>query len=95
MVIDKNEYFLMGTVNLWILAGHRRLDDSKVPLTNLKNKGINYLHDFITHIDFHKKSVKTKLHENIEYDLYYIRNRKLFMDLAILLHTFIFATHGI
>jgi sulfide:quinone oxidoreductase len=68
IVIDKSDYFLMGTVNLWILAGHRKLDDSKVPLTNLKNKGINFLHDFITHIDFHKKSVKTKLHENIEYD---------------------------
>ena len=38
---------------------------------------------------------KFPIHENIEYDLYYIRNRKLFMDLAILLHTFIFATHGI
>ena len=35
------------------------------------------------------------IHENIEYDLYYIQHRNLFMDLAILLHTIIFATRGI
>jgi lipopolysaccharide/colanic/teichoic acid biosynthesis glycosyltransferase len=31
------------------------------------------------------------IHENLEYDLYYIRNRTLFMDLAILVHTLVFA----
>jgi exopolysaccharide biosynthesis polyprenyl glycosylphosphotransferase len=35
------------------------------------------------------------IHENLEYDLYYIQNRNVFMDLAILLHTSIFATRGI
>jgi len=35
------------------------------------------------------------IHENIDYDLYYIRNRNLFMDLAILLHTTIFAMRGV
>jgi lipopolysaccharide/colanic/teichoic acid biosynthesis glycosyltransferase len=35
------------------------------------------------------------IHENIEYDLYYIQHRNLFMDLAILLHTAIFAMRGI
>lgn len=35
------------------------------------------------------------IHENIEYDLYYIRNRNLFMDIAILLHTAVFAGRGI
>jgi exopolysaccharide biosynthesis polyprenyl glycosylphosphotransferase len=35
------------------------------------------------------------IHENIEYDLYYIRHRNFFMDLAILLHTSIFAMRGI
>lgn len=35
------------------------------------------------------------IHENIEYDLYYIQHRSLFMDLAILLHTIIFAARGI
>lgn len=35
------------------------------------------------------------IHENIEYDLYYIQHRNLFMDLAILLHTSIFAARGI
>lgn len=35
------------------------------------------------------------IHENIEYDLYYIENRNLFIDLAILLHTPLFAFRGI
>jgi exopolysaccharide biosynthesis polyprenyl glycosylphosphotransferase len=34
------------------------------------------------------------IHENIEYDLYYIRNRTFFMDVAVLLHTLIFAVGG-
>jgi lipopolysaccharide/colanic/teichoic acid biosynthesis glycosyltransferase len=35
------------------------------------------------------------IHENVEYDLYYIQYRNFFMDLAILLHTSIFAMRGI
>jgi exopolysaccharide biosynthesis polyprenyl glycosylphosphotransferase len=35
------------------------------------------------------------IHENIEYDLYYIRHRNFFMDLAIMLHTCVFAMRGI
>jgi len=35
------------------------------------------------------------IHENVEYDLYYIQNRNFFMDLAILLHTSIFAMRGV
>jgi exopolysaccharide biosynthesis polyprenyl glycosylphosphotransferase len=31
------------------------------------------------------------IHENIHYDLYYIRNRGFFLDIAILIHTFFFA----
>lgn len=34
------------------------------------------------------------IHQNLEYDLYYIRNRGFFMDLAILAHTFVFAMSG-
>ena len=36
-----------------------------------------------------------QIHENIEYDLYYIQHRNFFMDLAILLHTSLFAMRGI
>ena len=36
-----------------------------------------------------------QIHENIEYDLYYIHHRTLFMDFAILLHTLFFAVRGI
>jgi lipopolysaccharide/colanic/teichoic acid biosynthesis glycosyltransferase len=32
-----------------------------------------------------------RIHENIQYDLYYIRNRGFFMDIAILIHTLFFA----
>jgi len=35
------------------------------------------------------------IHENIEYDMYYIRHRNFFMDLAILLHTPVFTMRGI
>jgi lipopolysaccharide/colanic/teichoic acid biosynthesis glycosyltransferase len=35
------------------------------------------------------------IHENIQYDLYYIRDRNFFMDLAILLHTVVFAMKGV
>ncbi|HEV2486814.1 MAG TPA: exopolysaccharide biosynthesis polyprenyl glycosylphosphotransferase [Terracidiphilus sp.] len=34
------------------------------------------------------------IHQNIQYDLYYIRNRNFAMDLAILIHTLFFALHG-
>ena len=34
------------------------------------------------------------IHQNIQYDLYYIRNRSLWMDLAILFHTLFFAVGG-
>ncbi len=34
------------------------------------------------------------IHQNIEYDLYYIRNRGFFFDLAILAHTLMFAMSG-
>jgi exopolysaccharide biosynthesis polyprenyl glycosylphosphotransferase len=35
------------------------------------------------------------IHESVEYDLYYIEHRGLFLDLAILLHTVAFAMKGI
>jgi exopolysaccharide biosynthesis polyprenyl glycosylphosphotransferase len=38
---------------------------------------------------------KDLIHNNVEYDLYYLRNRSFCVDIAILLHTVIFATKGI
>ncbi len=35
------------------------------------------------------------IHENMEYDTYYIRNRNVFMDVAILIHTVFFAMRGV
>jgi len=38
---------------------------------------------------------KKAIHENMDYDLYYIRNMSFFLDMAILIETFIFAFRGI
>jgi exopolysaccharide biosynthesis polyprenyl glycosylphosphotransferase len=35
------------------------------------------------------------IHENLQYDLYYIRHRGLFLDLSILAHTMLFAMRGV
>jgi exopolysaccharide biosynthesis polyprenyl glycosylphosphotransferase len=36
-----------------------------------------------------------QIHQSIQYDLYYLRHRNFFMDLAILLHTAVFAMRGV
>jgi lipopolysaccharide/colanic/teichoic acid biosynthesis glycosyltransferase len=36
-----------------------------------------------------------QIHDRIEYDLYYIEYRNLFLDVAVMLHTLIFAVRGI
>lgn len=38
---------------------------------------------------------KFVIHESMEYDLYYIENRGFFLDMAVMLHTLIFAMKGI
>jgi exopolysaccharide biosynthesis polyprenyl glycosylphosphotransferase len=38
---------------------------------------------------------KFVIHESLEYDLYYIENRGFFLDIAVILHTLIFAMKGI
>ena len=48
---DSKDYFIMGLVNLWILSGIRTLEDSKVALSRLENKGISYLNGEVTAID--------------------------------------------
>jgi len=35
------------------------------------------------------------IHESPEYDLYYMRNRGFFLDVAILLHTALFVARGV
>jgi exopolysaccharide biosynthesis polyprenyl glycosylphosphotransferase len=35
------------------------------------------------------------IHENLEYDLYYLKHRSLFMDFAVILHSLVFAGRGI
>jgi sulfide:quinone oxidoreductase len=68
-VIDKNQYFMMGLVNLWILSGSRRLNDSQVALNKLEAKGIKFLNDEITSIDLNENSITTKAnHNRLKYD---------------------------
>ena len=66
-VIDKNPYFMMGLVNLWILSGIRTLQDSRVALNKLENKGIRFLNDEIISMDLSRSSVNTRQHK-LEYD---------------------------
>lgn len=68
-VIDKKDYFLMGFVNLWILNGERKFEESKIALNNLNNKDISFIHDEIIEIDPTKRNITTlnKKHE-YEYD---------------------------
>ncbi len=69
-VIDKNQYFMMGIVNLWILSGSRRLEDSQIPLNKLEGKGIRFLNNEITGIDPSENSITTArtVHNKLEYD---------------------------
>src|SRR5215216_5753614 len=68
-VIDKNQYFMMGLVNLWILSGTRRLENSQVALNNLETKGIKFLNDEIIRIDPSQNNVTTKTnHNKLQYD---------------------------
>jgi sulfide:quinone oxidoreductase len=68
-VIDKNQYFMMGLVNLWVLNGTRRLENSQVALKNLEAKGIKFLNDEIIRIDPSENSVTTKTnHNKLQYD---------------------------
>jgi sulfide:quinone oxidoreductase len=67
-IIDKNPYFMMGLVNLWVLSGTRTLEDSRVALNKLENKGIRFLNDEIIGLDLSRNSVETKSSHNLEYD---------------------------
>jgi sulfide:quinone oxidoreductase len=58
-VIDKKDYFLMGFVNLWILNGNRNLEDSKIALSNLKNKRISFLQQEVIRINPVEKTITT------------------------------------
>jgi sulfide:quinone oxidoreductase len=68
VVVDKKEFFMMGLVNLWILSGIRRLEDSQVALNKLEDKQITFLNDKVTKIDVFRKSVRTRSNNTLEYD---------------------------
>lgn len=68
VVIDRKKSFVMGLVNLWILAGSRRPDEPQAPLAGLNARGIEYLNDEATKIDIPAKRVHAKEHGWIDYD---------------------------
>ena len=59
-IVDSKDYFIMGLVNLWILSGIRTLEDSKIALSRLENKGIRYLNAEVTAIDPVSRTVTIK-----------------------------------
>jgi sulfide:quinone oxidoreductase len=69
-ITDQKDYFMMGLVNLWILSGIRTLEDSKIALNKLENKGIRFLNDEVTAIDVASKTVTISRSSNLklEYD---------------------------
>ncbi len=68
-VVDKNQHFMMGLVNLWILSGSRKLEDSQIALNKLEAKEIKFLNDEITSINASENSVITKTNPNkLKYD---------------------------
>jgi sulfide:quinone oxidoreductase len=69
-IVDSKDYFIMGLVNLWILSGTRTLEDSKIALSRLENKGISYLNGEVTAIDPLSRTVTIKGTSTIrlEYD---------------------------
>ncbi|WP_458721374.1 NAD(P)/FAD-dependent oxidoreductase [Candidatus Nitrosocosmicus sp. R] len=69
-IVDSKDYFIMGLVNLWILSGIRTLDDSKIALSRLENKGIRYLNAEVKAIDPVSRTVTLKGNSTprLEYD---------------------------
>jgi sulfide:quinone oxidoreductase len=59
-IADSKDYFVMGLVNLWILSGIRTLEDSKIALSRLEDKGISYLNGEVTAIDPVSRTVTIK-----------------------------------
>jgi sulfide:quinone oxidoreductase len=68
ILIDKKQSFIMGFVNLWIVYGIRRLEDSQTDLNILAKRGIEFLKDEIIKIDTQINTVTTKLHGELGYD---------------------------
>jgi len=71
-IVDSKNYFIMGLVNLWILSGIRTLQDSKIALSRLENKGINYLNGQVTAIDPVSKAVIVKGSSNLKLESDYL-----------------------
>lgn len=68
ILIDKKQSFIMGFVNLWIVHGIRRLEDSQTDLNILAQREIEFLKDEIIKIDTQINTVATKLHGELGCD---------------------------
>jgi sulfide:quinone oxidoreductase len=68
ILIDRKQSFIMGFVNLWIVYGTRRLEDSQTDLNILTQRGIEFIKDEIIKIDTQINTVTTKLQGELGYD---------------------------
>ena len=68
ILIDRKQSFIMGFVNLWIVYGTRRLEDSQTNLNILTQRGIEFIKDEIIKIDTQINTVTTKLQGELGYD---------------------------
>jgi sulfide:quinone oxidoreductase len=66
-IVDKKDYFMMDLVKLWIIKGVRTFEKSKRPLHTITKKGIEFVNESVTGIDFAAKKVKTTTKE-LSYD---------------------------
>jgi sulfide:quinone oxidoreductase len=66
-IVDKKDYFMMDLVKLWIIKGIRTFEKSKRPLHTITKKGIEFVNESVTGIDFKTKKVKTTTKE-LSYD---------------------------
>lgn len=66
-IVDKKDYFMMDLVKLWIIKGVRTFEGSKKPLQNIIKKGIEFVNEIVTQIDFSQKKVRTQTKE-LTYD---------------------------
>jgi len=66
-IVDRKDYFMMDLVKLWIIKGIRTFEKSKRPLQNITKKGIEFVNETVTAIDFKSKKVRTTTKE-LSYD---------------------------
>lgn len=58
-VIDKKDWFMVGFAKLWIIRGTRTFENSTADIGGIAKKGIGFIRDAVTDIDFSARTVMT------------------------------------